>query len=147
MRFQGGTAFPHAMAIGATGNPEYAYQFGRITAAEARAIGIHWNFYPDADVNSNPNNPIINARSFGEDPAEVSTFVTAFIRGVHDAHGMATAKHFPGHGDTDTDSHLALSRINASRQRLDQVELPPFRAAIAAGVDAVMVGHLLVPTA
>jgi beta-N-acetylhexosaminidase len=146
MRFQGGTGFPHAMAIGATGSTGYAYQFGRITAAEARAIGIHWNFYPDADVNSNPDNPIINARAFGEDPAEVSALVSAFIRGVHNGGGMATAKHFPGHGDTSTDSHLALSRVDATRARLDQVELPPFRAAIAAGADAVMIGHLLVPS-
>jgi beta-N-acetylhexosaminidase len=146
MRFHGGTVFPHAMAFGATGNTEYAYQFGRISAAEARAIGVHWNFYPDADVNSNPNNPIINTRAFGEDPREVSEFITAFIRGVHDAHGMATAKHFPGHGDTDTDSHLAVSRVEATRERLDQIELPPFRAAIAAGVDSVMVGHLAVPS-
>jgi beta-N-acetylhexosaminidase len=145
MRFHGGTMFPHAMAFGATGNPDYAYRFGRISAAEARAIGVQWNFYPDADVNSNPNNPIINTRAFGEDPTEVSAMVTAFIRGVHDGRGMATAKHFPGHGDTDTDSHLAVSRVNATRERLDQVELSPFRAAIAAGVDAVMVGHLLVP--
>jgi len=146
MRFHGGTVFPHAMAFGATGNTDYAYQFGRISAAEARAIGVHWNFYPDADVNSNPNNPIINTRAFGEDPTQVSAMVTAFIRGVHDGHGMATAKHFPGHGDTDTDSHLAVSRINATRDRLNQVELPPFRAAIAAGVDSVMVAHLVVPT-
>jgi beta-N-acetylhexosaminidase len=146
MRFHGGTVFPHAMAIGATGSTEYAYQFGRISALEARAIGVHWNFYPDADVNSNPNNPIINTRSFGEDPAEVSAMVKAFIRGVHDAHGMATAKHFPGHGDTDTDSHLALARVDASRERLERLELAPFRAAIAAGVDSVMVGHLLVPS-
>jgi beta-N-acetylhexosaminidase len=146
MRFHGGTGFPHAMAIGATGSTDYAYQFGRITAAEARAIGIHWNFYPDADVNSNPDNPIINTRAFGEDPAEVGALVTAFIRGVHDGHGMATAKHFPGHGDTSTDSHLALSRVDATRARLDQVELAPFRAAIAAGVDSVMIGHLLVPS-
>jgi beta-N-acetylhexosaminidase len=145
MRFHGGTVFPHAMAVGATGNPEYAYEFGRITAAESRAIGIHWNFYPDADVNSNPNNPIINTRAFGEDPAEVSAMVRAFINGAHDGHGMATAKHFPGHGDTDTDSHLAVSRINGTRPHLDQVDMAPFRAAIAEGVDAVMVGHLLVP--
>ena len=145
MRFHGGTVFPHAMAFGATGNADYAYQFGRISAAEARAIGVHWNFYPDADVNSNPNNPIINTRAFGEDTAEVSTMVTAYIRGVHEGHGMATAKHFPGHGDTDTDSHLAVSRLNASLDRLNQVELPPFRAAIAAGVDSVMVAHLVVP--
>ena len=146
MRFRGGTIFPHAMAIGATGNVAYAYQFGRISAAEARAIGVHWNFYPDADVNSNPDNPIINTRAFGEDPQEVSEMVKAFIQGAHDGRGMATAKHFPGHGDTDTDSHLSLSRVNASRERLDQVELAPFRAAIAAGVDSVMVGHLLVPS-
>jgi beta-N-acetylhexosaminidase len=146
MRFHGGTVFPHAMAIGATGSTEYAYQFGRISAMEARAIGVHWNFYPDADVNSNPNNPIINTRSFGEDPAEVSALVKAFIRGVHDGHGMATAKHFPGHGDTDTDSHLAFARVDGSRERIEQLELAPFRAAIAAGVDSVMVGHLLVPS-
>jgi len=146
MRFHGGSGFPHAMAIGATGNADYAYQFGRISAAEARAVGVHWNFYPDADVNSNPNNPIINTRAFGEDPREVGELVAAFIRGVHDAHGMATAKHFPGHGDTNTDSHLAISRVMASRDRLNQVELPPFRAAIAAGVDAIMVGHLAVPS-
>jgi beta-N-acetylhexosaminidase len=146
MRFHGGTVFPHAMAIGATGNTGYAYQFGRISAAEARAIGVHWNFYPDADVNSNPDNPIINTRAFGEDPGQVSELVKAFIQGVHDSHGMATAKHFPGHGDTATDSHLSLSRVGATRERLDQVELLPFRAAIAAGVDSVMVGHLLVPS-
>jgi len=145
MRFHGGAGFPHAMAVGATGNPQFAYQFGRITAAEARAIGVHWNFYPDADVNSNPNNPIINTRAFGEDPQEVSTMVEAFIRGAHNGGGMATAKHFPGHGDTDTDSHLAVPRVNAGRARIAQVELAPFRAAIAAGVDAMMVGHLLVP--
>ncbi len=145
MRFHGGVVFPQAMAFGAAGSIEYAYQFGRVSAAEARAIGVQWNFYPDADVNSNPNNPIINTRAFGEDPSEVSELVKAYIRGVHEAHGMATAKHFPGHGDTDTDSHLSVSRITASRERLDQVELPPFRAAIAAGVDAIMVGHLSVP--
>ena len=145
MRFHGGTGFPHAMAFGATGRPDFAYHFGRISAEEARAIGIHWNFYPDADVNSNPANPIINTRAFGEDPAEVGALASAFIRGVHDGGGLSTAKHFPGHGDTDTDSHLALSRIPATRERLDRVELAPFRAAIAAGADSVMVGHLLVP--
>jgi beta-N-acetylhexosaminidase len=144
-RLHGGAGFPHAMAFGATGNPDYAYQFGRITALEARAIGVHWNFYPDADINSNPNNPIINTRAFGEDTAEVSAMVSAFVRGVHDGHGLATAKHFPGHGDTDTDSHLSVARVTASRERLEQVELAPFRAAIAAGVDSIMVGHLAVP--
>lgn len=145
MRLRGGSGWPHAMAIGATGNPQYAYEFGRVTAMEARAIGVPWNFYPDADVNSNPNNPIVNTRAFGEDPAEVSTLVSEFIRGVHDGHGLATAKHFPGHGDTDTDTHLNLARITADRERLEKVELAPFRAAIAAGVDSVMIGHLVVP--
>lgn len=144
-RFLDGTPFPHAMAFGATRNPDYAYQFGRITATEARAIGIQLNFYPDADVNSNPNNPIINTRSFGEDPGAVATMVAAFIRGAHAGGGLVTAKHFPGHGDVAVDSHLALPSVTGSREHLKKIELPPFRAAIGAGVDAVMVGHLLVP--
>lgn len=145
MRLNGVTAFPHAMAFGATGNPQYANDFGRITAQETRAIGVHWNFFPDADVNSNPANPIINTRSFGEDPAKVGELVKAYILGAR-ANGMlTTAKHFPGHGDTDTDSHLALARVNGDRARLDQVELTPFRDAISAGVDSVMVAHVTVP--
>ena len=145
MRLRGGTVFPHAMAFGAAVNPDYAYQFGRVSAAEARAIGVQWNFFPDADVNSNPNNPIINTRAFSEDPTEVSTLIAAFIRGAHELGGLTTAKHFPGHGDTDTDTHLAVGRVNGSLAHLNQIELPPFRAAIAAGVDSVMVGHLVVP--
>jgi beta-N-acetylhexosaminidase len=145
MRLRGGTVFPHAMAFGAAANPDYVYQFGRVSAAEARAIGVHWNFFPDADVNSNPNNPIINTRAFGEDSAEVSAMVAAYIRGAHELGGLTTAKHFPGHGDTDTDTHLAVGRVNGSLEHLNRVELPPFRAAIAAGVDSVMVGHLIVP--
>ena len=145
MRLNGVTAFPHAMAFGATGNPQYANDFGRITAQETRAIGVHWNFFPDADVNSNPANPIINTRSFGEDPKQVGELVKAYILGAR-ANGMlTTAKHFPGHGDTDTDSHLALARVNGDRVRLDQVELTPFRDAITAGVDSVMVAHVTVP--
>jgi beta-N-acetylhexosaminidase len=137
--------FPDAMAFGAAGNPAYAEKFGAITAEEARAIGIHWNFSPVADVNSNPNNPIINTRSFGEDPAQVSEAVAAFIRGAR-AHGMlTTAKHFPGHGDTDTDSHLGVARVGGNLARLREVELKPFARAINAGVDAVMVAHLAVP--
>jgi beta-N-acetylhexosaminidase len=146
MRLRGGTGFPHAMAFGAAGDPQLAYEFGRVTAEEARAIGVQWNFYPDADVNSNPNNPIINTRAFGEDPAQVGAMVAAFVRGAHAGHGMATAKHFPGHGDTETDSHIAVPRLMATRSRLDALELVPFRAAMAAGVDAVMVAHLLVPS-
>src|SRR6476660_8013122 len=143
MRLYGATVFPHAMAFGAAGKLDYAEAFGRITAQESRAIGVHWNFFPVADVNSNPANPIINTRSFGEDPQQVGDLVAAYIQGAH-ANGMlTTAKHFPGHGDTD--SHLALARVGGDVNRLNAVELPPFRKAIAAGVDAVMVAHVTVP--
>ncbi|MEY2412175.1 MAG: beta-N-acetylhexosaminidase [Acidobacteriaceae bacterium] len=145
MRLYGATTFPHAMAFGATGKPEYAEAFGQISAQEARAIGVHWNFFPDADVNSNPANPIINTRSFGEDPQQVSDFVAAYIRGARADGMMTTAKHFPGHGDTATDSHLSLSQVTGDAARLESVELPPFRKAIEAGVDAVMVAHVSVP--
>jgi beta-N-acetylhexosaminidase len=145
MRLNGSTVFPHPMAFGATGNTDYARKFGEITAQEARAVGVEWNFFPDADVNSNPANPIINTRSFGEDPQEVGRMVTAYIQGAK-ANGMlTTAKHFPGHGDTATDSHLGLAKVTGDRQRLNSVELPPFEAAIKAGVDAVMVAHVTVP--
>ncbi len=145
MRIIGASEFPHAMAFGAAGDPKLAEAFGRITAEEARAIGIHWNFFPDADVNSNPANPIINTRSFGEDPKQVGEMVAAYIRGAHAGGMMTTAKHFPGHGDTATDSHLSLSQVTADKARLDSVELPPFEQAIAAGTDAVMVAHVTVP--
>ncbi len=145
MRLYGATTFPHAMAFGATGNPDYARQSGRITAMEARAIGVQWNWFPDVDVNSNPNNPVINTRSFGEDATLVGEMAAAYIAGAHEFGLLTTAKHFPGHGDTDTDSHLSVPLVNNDRQRLDTVELPPFAAAIKAGVDAVMVAHVLVP--
>ena len=145
MRFNGATSFPHAMAFGAAGNRDFAYQFGKITGEEAKAIGVHWNWFPDADVNSNPNNPIINTRSFGEDPAQVSNLVAAYIEGAHTAKMLTTVKHFPGHGDTDTDTHLALARVNQPMERLDSMELVPFRAGIAAGVDSVMVAHVTAP--
>jgi beta-N-acetylhexosaminidase len=145
MRLMGTTAFPHAMAFGAVGNEKDAENFGRITAAEARAIGIHWNFFPDADVNSNPANPIINTRSFGEDPHQVGDLVTAYIKGAHEGGMLVTVKHFPGHGDTATDSHLGVASVSGDRARLDSVELPPFRQAIQAGVDSVMVAHVTVP--
>jgi beta-N-acetylhexosaminidase len=145
MRLNGTTVFPHAMAFAATGKTENAEAFGRISALEARAIGVHWNFFPDADVNSNPANPIINTRSFGEDPKQVGDFVAAYIRGAHEGGMLVTAKHFPGHGDTATDSHLGLAQVTGDRGRLDAVELPPFRRAIEAGVDAVMVAHVTVP--
>ncbi|HKU28084.1 MAG TPA: glycoside hydrolase family 3 N-terminal domain-containing protein, partial [Candidatus Sulfotelmatobacter sp.] len=137
--------FPHAMAFGADGKTGDAENFGRITALEARAIGVHWNFFPDADVNSNPANPIINTRSFGEDPKQVGDLVTAYIKGAHKGGMLTTVKHFPGHGDTATDSHLGVASVSGDRARLDSVELPPFRQAIAAGVDSVMVAHVTVP--
>jgi beta-N-acetylhexosaminidase len=145
MRLMGATAFPTAMAFGGDGKLEDAETFGRITAEEARAIGIHWNFFPDADVNSNPVNPIINTRSFGEDPQQVGNLVTAYIKGAHEEGMLTTVKHFPGHGDTATDSHLGVASVNVDRAHLDSIELPPFRQAIAAGVDSVMVAHVTVP--
>ena len=145
MRLMGATAFPHAMAFGGEGNAEDAEAFGRITAEEARAIGIHWNFFPDADVNSNPANPIINTRSFGEDPRQVGDLVAAYIKGAHAGGMLTTVKHFPGHGDTATNSHLGVASVNVDRAHLDSIELPPFREAIAAGVDSVMVALVTVP--
>jgi beta-N-acetylhexosaminidase len=145
IRLQGATIFPHAMAFGADGRLEDAEAFGRITGQEARAVGIQWNFFPDADVNSNPRNPIINTRSFGEDPKQVGDLVTAYIKGAHEAGMLTTVKHFPGHGDTATDSHLGVASVNVDRAHLESIELPPFRQAIAAGVDSVMVAHVTVP--
>ena len=145
MRLSGATAFPAAMAFGAAGDKNFAREFGRISAEESRAIGIQWNWFPVADVNSNPANPIINTRSFSEDPAAVSAMVAAYIEGARSAGMLTTAKHFPGHGDTDTDSHLGLARVTATAARLNAVELVPFRAAIAAGVDSIMIGHVTVP--
>ena len=145
MRLMGTTVFPHAMAFGGDGKAEDAETFGTITALEARAIGIHWNFFPDADVNSNPANPIINTRSFGEDPKQVGDLVAAYIKGAHEGGMLTTVKHFPGHGDTATDSHLGVASVNVDRAHLDSIELPPFRQAIAAGVDSVMVAHVTVP--
>ena len=139
------TSFPHAMAFGAAGNVEFAREAGRITAQEARAIGVQWNWFPVADVNSNPANPIINIRSFGEDPKEVGDLVAAYIEGAHEFGMLTTAKHFPGHGDTDTDSHTAVPIVNQDKAYFEKVALPPFRAAIKAGVDAVMVAHILAP--
>jgi len=145
MRLTGTTNFPHAMAFGADGSLADAENFGRITGEEARAIGVHWNFFPDADVNSNPANPIINTRSFGEDPKEVGDLVAAYIKGAHEAGMLTTVKHFPGHGDTATDSHLGVASVNGDLAHLQSIELPPFREAIAAGVDSVMVAHVTVP--
>lgn len=148
MRLEGVTVFPHAMAFGAAGDPALTRYEGEITAREARALGVQWIYYPDADVNNNPDNPIINIRSFGENPDAVASHVRAFIEGAHGDrknYALATAKHFPGHGDTSVDTHIGLATISADRERLERVELVPFKAAIAAGVDAIMTAHIAVP--
>jgi beta-N-acetylhexosaminidase len=145
MRLDEGTSFPSAMTIGATGDPKLAYAAGKTIAIEARAAGIQWIFAPDADVNNNPDNPIINFRSFGEDPKRVADYVAQFVRGVEENGALACAKHFPGHGNVSVDSHLALAVVAGNRRELESTELVPFRAAIAAGVGSIMPGHLAVP--
>ncbi len=144
-RITNATLFPPFMALGAAGSEELAYEVGRVTALEGRAMGIHMAYAPVVDVNINPDNPIINTRAIGADPALVSRIADAFIRGVQ-ANGMiATAKHFPGHGDTAQDSHTLMPTITADLERLNQVELYPFKQAIGAGVRAIMTAHLAVP--
>jgi beta-glucosidase-like glycosyl hydrolase len=145
-RIAGAIGFPRAMAFGAAGDPELARRAGRAAGAEARAMGIHVSFAPVADVNNNPRNPVINTRSYGEDPARVGALASAWVRGLAEAGELSTLKHFPGHGDTDVDTHLGLATIAHPRARLDAVELAPFRDAIAAGADAVMVAHIAMPT-
>ena len=145
IQFAGGTRFPRGMAMGATGNTQYAYDAARFTALEAKAMGVNVNFYPVVDVNNNPLNPVINIRSFGEDPERVSEFATAYIRGAQENGIIATAKHFPGHGDTSVDSHIQLPVLNFDRARLNLIEFPPFEAAIKAGVDAVLTAHINLP--
>ncbi len=145
MRIAGATRFPRAMAIGAAGDEQLAFEAARITAIEGRAMGVHMNFAPVADVNNNPRNPVINTRSFGEDPARVGAMVAAYVRGLQQGGMLATLKHFPGHGDTETDSHLGLPIITHPRERFESVELPPFRAGIAAGAAGVMVAHIELP--
>ena len=142
----GATDFPSLMAVGATADPQLAYEMGRITALEARGVGIHIPFAPVLDVNNNPDNPIINVRSFGENPEDVAELGAAFVRGVQEHGAIATGKHFPGHGDTETDSHLGLPVIPHSRARMDSVEIFPFRHAIEAGMGAVMTAHISVPS-
>ncbi len=140
----GGTVFPPVMALGATGSEDLAYQLGQVLGTEARAIGVHMVFGPVLDVNSNPLNPIINTRSFGENPDLVSRLARAYIRGARSKGLMSTGKHFPGHGDTDVDSHLELPTIRADRAHLDSIDLPPFRAAVGEGIDAIMTAHIAV---
>jgi beta-N-acetylhexosaminidase len=144
-RVAGATLFPRAMALGATRDERIAYEVGRLTAIEGRALGVHVNFAPVVDVNNNARNPVINIRAFGEDPALVGALGAAYARGLGDGGMLATLKHFPGHGDTDVDSHLGLPLIAHPRERLERVELVPFRAGLAAGADAVMVAHIELP--
>lgn len=145
MRFDDTINFPWNMAVAATGNPDYARRQGELTAREARALGVMQIFAPVVDVNNNAANPVINVRSYGEDPQAVARFAAAFIDGAQRGGVIATAKHFPGHGDTAVDSHRGLPVIDVGRARLDAVELVPFRAAIAAGVGAVMSAHIGLP--
>jgi len=143
----GGTSFPPTMAFGAIREDAEAHveELARITGVEARAVGVHLTFAPVLDVNSNPANPIINTRAFGEDPERVAELGAAYLRGARRGGVLTTAKHFPGHGDTEVDSHLNLPAVTADRERLDRVELLPFRRAVAEGVDAVMTAHVAVP--
>ena len=145
MRFDDTVNFPWNMAVGATGNPDFARRQGEITAREARALGVQQIYAPVVDVNNNAANPVINVRSYGEDPAEVARFAAAFTNGAQNGGVIATAKHFPGHGDTAVDSHRGLPEINLPRTRLNAIELVPFRAAVESGVGSVMVAHIALP--
>ncbi len=144
-RIAGATVFPRQMAVAAAGDEQLAVEAARITAIESRAIGVHVNFSPIADVNNNPRNPVINTRSFGEVPDAVGRLAAAYIRGYRAGGMLSTLKHFPGHGDTDVDSHLGLPIINQPRERLEAVELAPFRQGVAAGADAMMIAHIELP--
>src|SRR6185295_152312 len=149
-RIFGATQFPRQMAMGAIAPGEghdlrLVREEARITAIESRALGVHVNFAPVADVNNNPRNPVINIRAYGEDPARVAALVGAYVAGARDGGMIATVKHFPGHGDTEVDSHLGLPVISADRMRLQNVELAPFRHGIARGAEAVMAAHIVLP--
>ncbi|MEP7213347.1 MAG: glycoside hydrolase family 3 N-terminal domain-containing protein [Acidobacteriota bacterium] len=145
MQSRTGTSFTTNMGVAAAGDPQAAYRQGKIICDEMRAIGVNWLFGPVADINNNPDNPVINIRSYGADPTSVGEFVTALSRGVKERGCLATLKHFPGHGDTATDSHIGLSVVPIDRKRLDAVELVPFKMAINGGVDSVMTAHVAVP--
>jgi beta-N-acetylhexosaminidase len=145
MRFDDTPWWPPNMAVAATGDVKWARLQGEATAIQARAMGVNWLFAPTADVNNNADNPVINVRSYGEDPSQVAEFTRAFIEGAQGAGAMACAKHFPGHGDTATDSHIGLPVVDVSRERLDRLELMPFRAAIEARVGGVMSAHIALP--
>ena len=145
MQLRTGTPFTTNMGVAATGDVNAAYRQGKIICEEMRAIGVNWLFAPVVDINNNPDNPVINIRSFGADPQKVGEFGTAYAKGVKEAGCLTTLKHFPGHGDTATDSHIGLSVVPIGRPRLDAVELVPFKAAIAAGADSIMTAHVALP--
>jgi len=145
MRFDDTVNFPWNMAVAATGNPDYARREGEITAREAKVLGVRQIFAPVVDINNNAANPVINVRSYGENAADVARFAAAFTQGAQSVGVIATAKHFPGHGDTAVDSHRGLPEINVDRARLNTVEFVPFQASINAGVGSVMVGHIALP--
>lgn len=145
MRIEGGTDFPHAMALGSADNPESTEKVAYAIAHETRALGVHWNFAPVCDINSNTQNPIINIRAFGETPVRVQKHSTRFIQGLQSGNVIACAKHFPGHGDTATDSHLGLPILDSDKERILNHELLPFQTAIKAGVRSVMIAHMGVP--
>ena len=145
MRFEDATNFPWAMAVAATGNPEFARRMGVVTGREARAIGIQHVYAPVLDVNNNAANPVINVRSFGESPDDVARFGIAFAQGIQSQKVIATAKHFPGHGDTAVDSHRGLPIIELPRQRFDSLELVPFKRAVDAGIGSIMIAHIALP--
>lgn len=145
MQLRTGTPFTTNMGVGATGDVQAAYRQGKIICEEMRAIGVNWLFAPVVDINNNPDNPVINIRSFGANPQKVGEFGSALAKGVKEANCLATLKHFPGHGDTATDSHIGLSVVPIDRARLNSVELVPFKMAIEAGVDSVMTAHVAMP--
>ncbi|HEY5616274.1 MAG TPA: glycoside hydrolase family 3 protein, partial [Bacteroidota bacterium] len=145
MRVRRATQFPRAMLLGATRNPVYAYDMGNAIGKEARALGVHQVYAPVVDINNNPMNPVINTRSFGENAELVSSMSREFIRGLQEGGVIATAKHFPGHGDTDVDSHLDLPVLPFKKERLDTLELAGFRSSVEAGVGSMMIAHLAVP--
>jgi beta-N-acetylhexosaminidase len=145
MRLDTTISYPFQMALGAIQDESLIYDMGAEVARQIKRTGLHLNFAPVLDVNNNPNNPVINFRSFGEDKYNVTSKSIAYMRGMQDNSLLTTAKHFPGHGDTDTDSHYALPQINHDRARLDSLELHPFREVVKAGIGGVMVAHLDIP--
>ena len=145
MRLRGTPGFPKNMVLGCIRDDSLIYEYGREMARQCRELGVQVNFAPVADVNINPRNPVINTRSFGENPRDVADKVIAYSKGLEDGGVLSVSKHFPGHGDTDVDSHKALPTLPFSRARLDSVELYPFKKAIQAGLGGIMVGHLEVP--